>query len=56
MEQLEGNLGADDIRLDKAVLERIDELVPPGTNLNPSDAGYYNPWLEPGARRRGAAG
>jgi aryl-alcohol dehydrogenase-like predicted oxidoreductase len=57
MEQLEGNLGADDTRLDKAVLDRIDELVPPGTNLNPSDAGYYNPWLEPTARRRsGAAG
>ncbi|MFY9616229.1 MAG: aldo/keto reductase [Candidatus Dormiibacterota bacterium] len=56
MEQLEGNLGADDIRLDKAVLDRIDELVTPGTNLNASDAGYYNPWLEPAARRRSASG
>jgi aryl-alcohol dehydrogenase-like predicted oxidoreductase len=52
MEQLEGNLGADEDELDDAVLDRIDELVPPGTNLNPSDAGYYNPWLEPAARRR----
>jgi aryl-alcohol dehydrogenase-like predicted oxidoreductase len=52
MEQLEGNLGADEVELDDAVLDRIDELVPPGINLNPSDAGYYNPWLEPGSRRR----
>jgi aryl-alcohol dehydrogenase-like predicted oxidoreductase len=53
MEQLEGNLGAEEIKLDGAILERIDELVPPGTNVNPSDSGYDNPWLQPQARRRG---
>ena len=34
------------------LLDRIDELVPPGTNLNPADAGWTNPDLEPTARRR----
>jgi aryl-alcohol dehydrogenase-like predicted oxidoreductase len=40
MEQLESQLGAPDIRLDPAVLDRIDELVPPGTNLNAIDGGW----------------
>ena len=37
-----------------AVLDRIDEIVPPGTNINPADAGALvaNPALEPAARRR----
>jgi aryl-alcohol dehydrogenase-like predicted oxidoreductase len=51
MEQLEGNLGADECKLDPALLDRIDELVPPGTNLNPSDSGYTNPHLAPVSRR-----
>ena len=34
------------------VLDRIDEIVPPGTNVNPADAGWQNPDLEPSARRR----
>ena len=34
MDQLETLLGADEVRLDADVLDRIDELVPPGTNLN----------------------
>ena len=36
------------------VLDRIDEIVPPGTNLNPTDAGWQNPALARGARRRSA--
>ena len=52
MEQLEGNLGAEEHRLDSAILDRIDQLVPPGTDLNPSDAGYASPYLEPRACRR----
>jgi aryl-alcohol dehydrogenase-like predicted oxidoreductase len=56
MEQLEGILGADEQQLDAAILDRIDELVPPGTNLNPSDSGYDNPYLLPWARRRGRLG
>jgi aryl-alcohol dehydrogenase-like predicted oxidoreductase len=52
MEQLESQLGAVDVQLDDALLDRIDELVPPGTNLNPADSGWTNPDLEPTARRR----
>jgi aryl-alcohol dehydrogenase-like predicted oxidoreductase len=52
MEQLESQLTAADVELSDDVLDRIDEIVPPGTNLNPADAGYSNPALEPSARRR----
>ncbi len=52
MEQLEGQLGATDVELSDDVLDRIDEIVPPGTNVNPADKGWQNPSLEPGARRR----
>jgi len=34
------------------VLDRIDEIVPPGTTLNPTDEGWQDPALEPAARRR----
>ena len=54
MEQLESQLGADDVVLSDDVLDRIDEIVPPGTNLNPVDAGWTNPQLAPAARRRPA--
>jgi aryl-alcohol dehydrogenase-like predicted oxidoreductase len=52
MEQLESQLGALEVRLDDAVLDRIDEIVPPGTNVNAVDAGWQNPALAPSARRR----
>jgi aryl-alcohol dehydrogenase-like predicted oxidoreductase len=53
LEQLESQLGAVDVRLDRALLDRIDEIVPPGRNLNPVDAGYTPPSLaEPALRRR----
>jgi aryl-alcohol dehydrogenase-like predicted oxidoreductase len=52
MEQLESQIGAADIELDTALLDRIDEIVPPGTNVNPVDGGWQNPDLEPSARRR----
>ena len=52
MEQLEGQLAAADVVLDKAVLDRIDEIVPPGTTINPADNSFNNPALEPTARRR----
>ena len=34
--------------LDDDVLDRIDEIVPPGTNVNAADAGYSPPWPAPG--------
>jgi aryl-alcohol dehydrogenase-like predicted oxidoreductase len=52
MEQLESQLTAVDVTLSDDVLDRIDEIVPPGTNLNPADSGWSNPALEPSARRR----
>jgi aryl-alcohol dehydrogenase-like predicted oxidoreductase len=52
MEQLDSQLGADEVELADEVLDRIDEIVPPGTNLNPRDAGWENPALAPEARRR----
>jgi aryl-alcohol dehydrogenase-like predicted oxidoreductase len=52
MEQLESQLTAADAVLGDDVLDRIDEVVPPGVNLNPGDGGYQNPALAPAARRR----
>ena len=53
MEQLEDLLAGRSVVLDDAVLDRIDEVVPPGTNLNAADAGWSAPVLgEPAARRR----
>jgi aryl-alcohol dehydrogenase-like predicted oxidoreductase len=52
MDHLESQLGAADVTLDPAILDRIDEIVPPGVNVNPSDSGWQNPDLEPAARRR----
>ena len=52
MEQLEGQLAAPDVRLEDDVLDRIDELVPPGTNLNAADGGYQPPAITAAWRRR----
>jgi aryl-alcohol dehydrogenase-like predicted oxidoreductase len=52
MEQLESQLAAADVTLDEAVLDRIDEIVPPGTTINPVDNSFDNPALRPAARRR----
>jgi aryl-alcohol dehydrogenase-like predicted oxidoreductase len=53
MEHLESQLGATEVVLDDALLDRVDEVVLPGTNLNPADAGYTPPALEkPSLRRR----
>jgi aryl-alcohol dehydrogenase-like predicted oxidoreductase len=55
MEHLESQLGAADVTLSAEVLDRIDEIVAPGVDLNPSDAGWDNPALAPEARRRAPA-
>jgi aryl-alcohol dehydrogenase-like predicted oxidoreductase len=52
MEQLDGLLGAGDVVLDDATLDRIDELVPPGSNVNPADGGWQAPALAQAWRRR----
>jgi aryl-alcohol dehydrogenase-like predicted oxidoreductase len=53
MEHLESQLGAADVHLSDEVLDRIDELVPPGTNLNAADAGWTPPALAEASLRRG---
>jgi aryl-alcohol dehydrogenase-like predicted oxidoreductase len=53
LEQLEDVLAGADVRLGDDVLDQIDAVVPPGTTLNPFDAGYEPPVLaEPRLRRR----
>jgi aryl-alcohol dehydrogenase-like predicted oxidoreductase len=53
MEQLETQLDAADVVLTADVLDEIDRIVPPGTNLNQDDRGYQTPALaNPALRRR----
>jgi hypothetical protein len=52
MEQLESQLRALEVQLDDELLDRIDEIVPPGTNSNPADSGWTPPALADSARRR----
>jgi aryl-alcohol dehydrogenase-like predicted oxidoreductase len=52
MDQLTGVLGTAEIRLDAGTLDRIDEVVPPGTDLNTADNGWTPPWVADAAMRR----
>jgi len=52
MEHLESQLPAADVELPDEVLDRIDQIVAPGVNVNPADSGWQNPDLKPAARRR----
>ena len=52
MEQLDGQLPAAQAVLDAATLDRIDEIVRPGVNLNPADTSYGEQILQPALRRR----
>jgi|SRR5579875_109013 len=52
LEQLQPLLAALEVKLTHDLLDKIDEIVPPATNVNPADAGWRNPWLEPARRRR----
>ena len=52
MEHLESQLAAAGVELPDDVLDRIDEIVPPGVTLNPADGGWVSPALQPAARRR----
>jgi hypothetical protein len=45
-------LPAADVNLDTAVLDRINEIVRPGVNLNPADTSYGEVVLNPALRRR----
>ena len=53
MEHLESQLGVEKIQLARDVLDRIDEIVPPGVTLNEADRGWQPPSLvQPPLRRR----
>jgi aryl-alcohol dehydrogenase-like predicted oxidoreductase len=50
--QLLDQLGAGDVTLSAATLDRIDALVAPGTDVNPDNVGYVAPELLDAALRR----
>ncbi|MFI8852564.1 aldo/keto reductase [Streptomyces sp. 891-h] len=52
MEHLESLLTGAEVTLSTEVLDRIDEIVPPGTDLNPDDFYYTPPALADAALRR----
>jgi aryl-alcohol dehydrogenase-like predicted oxidoreductase len=52
MEQLTSQLDAADLTLSDDVLDRIDEIVPPGTNFTWADAGWTPPMVASAHKRR----
>jgi aryl-alcohol dehydrogenase-like predicted oxidoreductase len=55
MEQLDDLLASVDVTLTDEMLDRIDEIVPPGTDVGALDQAYVPPALQiPGLRRRPA--
>jgi aryl-alcohol dehydrogenase-like predicted oxidoreductase len=52
MEHLESQLTAAEVKLSADVLDRIDEIVAPGINVNPADAGWQPPALASAWQRR----
>ena len=52
MDHLKSQLGAADVTLSTDVLDRIDEIVPPGTTLSDVDRGYAVPSLQDARLRR----
>ncbi len=52
MDQLTDLLDGVDVVVDDATLDRIDQLVAPGTNVNPADSGWEPPAVAQAWRRR----
>jgi len=52
MEQLTSQLPANEVTLSDEVLDAIDAIVPPGTNVRADDAGYQPPPITDAALRR----
>jgi aryl-alcohol dehydrogenase-like predicted oxidoreductase len=52
MSHLESQLPAADVELTDEVLDRIDQIVAPGTTINVADNGWTQPSLTPSYRRR----
>jgi aryl-alcohol dehydrogenase-like predicted oxidoreductase len=56
MDQLNDLLAGATVVLDDDVLDRIDQIVPPGQTLNPADAGWQPPAITDRSARRRPAG
>jgi aryl-alcohol dehydrogenase-like predicted oxidoreductase len=52
MDHLESQVTAAEVVLSDDVLDRIDEIVAPGTTINPADNGWIGSALEASSRRR----
>ena len=52
MDQLQDLISGSEVSLDDATVDRLDEIVPPGTNVNPADAGWQSESLTQAWRRR----
>jgi aryl-alcohol dehydrogenase-like predicted oxidoreductase len=52
IENLESQLSAVEVELDDDVLDRIDEINPPGVTINHADNGWTARALQPAYRRR----
>ncbi|WP_326619185.1 aldo/keto reductase [Streptomyces decoyicus] len=52
LDQLDGLLEGSEVTLGADVLDRIDAIVPPGTDLNPADSYYLPPALADASLRR----
>jgi aryl-alcohol dehydrogenase-like predicted oxidoreductase len=53
LQQLDDLLPAANIKLTSDLLDRIDEIVAPGTDIDPvTDAGWTPPWIEDASKRR----
>lgn len=52
-EQLDDALAGVDVRLSADVLDAIDTLCPPGTDVDPADMVLMLPWMDVTQRRRG---
>jgi hypothetical protein len=56
MEQLDDLLASVDVTLTDEILDRIDEIVPPGTDIGTLDMAYQPPAIQrPNLRRRPAS-
>jgi aryl-alcohol dehydrogenase-like predicted oxidoreductase len=52
MQQLDDLLAGADVTLDDEILDRIDEIAPPGTDAGPNDVAYTPPAISHVNRRR----
>jgi aryl-alcohol dehydrogenase-like predicted oxidoreductase len=54
MEQLDDLRAGADVTLDDAILDRIDQIAPPGTDTAPNDVSYTPPAISNASLRRRA--